>query len=173
MRRYRPYDLLEPDPKVASTLEKELAKRGNPTNLLEVLRIAQNTIGYINKDVIFYVAKRMRLPVSKVYGVVTFYREFNLRQLGEHICAVCMGTACYINGAPEILRAIEKFFNVKPGGTSPDKKLSLIIVRCIGCCANAPNIMIDGRIIGNVTPEKAIQRIEEVVRRSGDENKKY
>jgi NADH:ubiquinone oxidoreductase subunit E len=99
-----------------------------------------------------------------VYGVVTFYNFFKLRKPGEHIVTSCLGTACYVKGVEQIIEAIEKEFNVKRGHSTADGKLSLLITRCIGACATAPNIIVDDEVIAKATSEITKKRIREALK---------
>ncbi len=133
--------------------------------LLEILHRAQEIYGYLDKDLLMDVAGSLNLPPSHVFGVVTFYSIFKLTEPGEHIVTGCLGTACYVKGVEEIMQAIEKEFSVKRGETTPDRKLSLFLTRCIGACAMAPNIVVDGEVIGKATKEVAIGKIRTVTGR--------
>jgi bidirectional [NiFe] hydrogenase diaphorase subunit len=101
-------------------------------SLIEVLHTAQEAFGYLDDDVLIYVASQLKLPLSWVYGVATFYHFFALKPQGEHTCIVCLGTACYVKKAGEILAALEAELGIKPGQTSPDKQVSLAQARCMG-----------------------------------------
>ncbi len=127
--------------------------------LLEILHRAQEIYGYLDKDLLMDVAGSLNLPPSHVYGVVTFYSIFKLTEPGEHIVTGCLGTACYVKGVEEIIQAIEREFNVRRGETTSDRKLSLFLTRCIGACAMAPNIVVDGEVIGKATKEVTIEKI--------------
>ena len=106
-----------------------------------------------------FVAQSLRVPLSQVYGVVTFYHIFWLRPQGELICVVCLGTACYINGAPHILEAIERTYGIKPGETTADGKLSLLAARCLGACGLAPVAVFDGQVVGKLTPKETLKHL--------------
>jgi bidirectional [NiFe] hydrogenase diaphorase subunit len=131
--------------------------------LLEILHRAQEIYGYLDKDLLMDVAGSLNLPPSHVYGVVTFYSIFKLTEPGEHIVTGCLGTACYVKGVEEIIQAIEREFNVRRGETTSDRKLSLFLTRCIGACAMAPNIVVDGEVIGKATKQVAIEKIRTVM----------
>ena len=131
--------------------------------LLEILHRAQEIYGYLDKDLLMDVAGSLNIPPSHVYGVTTFYSFFKLRKPGEHIVTGCLGTACYVKGVEKIIEAIEYEFNLKRGGSTADGKLSLLITRCIGACAMAPNIVIDDEVIGKATEEIVIEKIKNVL----------
>ena len=102
------------------------------------------------------------MPPSKVYGVATFYSFFTLKPQGEHLCVVCTGTACYINGAGGIITAINERMGVRPGQTTSDNRVSLLTARCFGACSLAPAVIVDGDVKGNVTPNDIVDRLEEL-----------
>lgn len=133
--------------------------------LIETLHTVQDTFGYVDETAFQFVAGSLRVPLSQVYGVATFYHFFNLKPKGEHTCVVCTGTACYIKGAGAILKAIEEETGVKPGETSSDGKLSMLTARCIGACGLAPAVVFDGEIAGGVTPMNAIERIRRWIKK--------
>ncbi|MCS7055410.1 MAG: bidirectional hydrogenase complex protein HoxE [Thermoflexales bacterium] len=127
--------------------------------LIEALHSAQEAFGYLDDFTLMHIARTLHLPPSKVFGVATFYNLFTLKPQGAHTCVVCLGTACYIKGAREVLAAIEAEYDVKAGGTTRDNQLSLLTARCFGSCALAPVLTFDGETIGKVTPEAAAQQI--------------
>jgi bidirectional [NiFe] hydrogenase diaphorase subunit len=141
-------------------IEATMRRHGyNPHALIETLHSVQQTFGYLDTEALRYVARALRLPLSKVYGAATFYHFFTLKPQGEHTCVVCMGTACYIKGAPNIVAAVAEKYAVQPGETTADGRLSLLTARCIGACGLAPAVVFDGEVAGKVTPEEALQRI--------------
>jgi bidirectional [NiFe] hydrogenase diaphorase subunit len=145
-------------------LEKALEEHNyQESALLEILHRAQEIYGFLDKDVLIDIADSLNLPLSHVYGVTTFYSFFKLRKAGEHIVTGCLGTACYVKGVEQILEAIEDEFHLKRGGSTADGKLSLLITRCIGACAMAPNIVVDEAVIGRATAETVIQKIKEAL----------
>ncbi|MCX8150413.1 MAG: NAD(P)H-dependent oxidoreductase subunit E [Candidatus Bathyarchaeota archaeon] len=128
--------------------------------LLEILHKAQELYGYLNREILSFVASSLKLPPSHVYGVAAFYNYFRLKQPGEHVVTTCMGTACYVKGAEDIISAVEKEFNVKRGDSTADGKLSIFTTRCIGACAMAPSIVIDDEVVGKATKEIVIEKIK-------------
>jgi bidirectional [NiFe] hydrogenase diaphorase subunit len=105
------------------------------------------------------VGRSLGVPLSRVYGVATFYNFFSLKPHGEHTCVVCLGTACYVKGAGTLLGAIESSQGVRAGETTPDGKLSLVTARCIGACGLAPAVVLDGEISGKVKTEDIVARV--------------
>ena len=146
------------------TLEKVLKEHNyQESALLEILHHAQEIYGYLDKDLLMDISGSLNLPPSHVFGVVTFYSFFKLRKPGEHIVTGCLGTACYVKEVEQIMEAIEEEFNLKRGSSTADGKLSLLITRCIGACAMAPNIVVDDEVIGKATKETVIEKIREAL----------
>jgi bidirectional [NiFe] hydrogenase diaphorase subunit len=138
-----------------------MRRLGNrPDALIEALHSAQEAFGFLDDDTLRYVGKSLAVPPSKVFGVATFYHYFTLKPKGEHTAVICTGTACYINGAGEILSAIGKELGVRPKETTEDGKLSVLTARCLGACSLAPAAIIDGEVEGRVTPKEFVNRLE-------------
>jgi len=131
-----------------------------PNSLIETLHTVQETFGFLEKRSLEYVSLALRVPLSRVYGVATFYHFFTLKPPGEHVCVVCMGTACYIRGAQKVLQDIEQTAETKAGETSPNGRVSLLTARCLGSCGLAPNAVFDGEVVGKLTPAEAHKRVE-------------
>lgn len=121
--------------------------------LIRVLHRAQGIFGYLPKEVQVHVAKRLDVPVSKVYGVVSFYSFFTMKPKGKYDVSVCLGTACYVRGADKILEALTKKIGINVGDTTEDAKFSLRTLRCVGACGLAPVVMINNKVYGRVTPD--------------------
>ena len=128
--------------------------------LIEVLHNAQELFGYLDSDVLVYVGHSLRVPLSRVYGVATFYNFFSMKPSGEHTCVVCMGTACYVKGAGQILEALEQKHGIKSGETTEDGKVSLVTARCLGACGLAPAVVFDGEVAGKIGVEATLARVE-------------
>jgi bidirectional [NiFe] hydrogenase diaphorase subunit len=156
-------DKLEPpsDDKRWKIVMANMRQNGFETHaVIEALNKVQSAFGYITEDALKFVAKGLRVPLSKVYGVATFYHLFSLKPQGKHTCVLCTGTACYIKGIPEIIDAIAERTGVKPGQTSKDNSFSLVGARCIGACGLAPAGSFDNEVVGNMTPESTVEKIE-------------
>jgi bidirectional [NiFe] hydrogenase diaphorase subunit len=132
-----------------------------PDALIEVLHKAQDLFGYLERDVLFHVARGLRLPPSRVYGVATFYHLFHLKPQGKHACVICLGTACFVKGADRLLKVVEEAAHVKAGETTPDNELSLLTARCFGACGIAPAAVYDGTIAGHQTPDDVLRHVKE------------
>jgi bidirectional [NiFe] hydrogenase diaphorase subunit len=134
-----------------------------PDALIETMHTMQECFGFLEEPGLRYVAQALRLPLSKVYGVATFYHFFTLKPKGKHTCVVCMGTACYIKGAQNILDQIEQQYGVKPGETTRDGELSVLTARCIGSCGLAAAAVFDGAIAGKINADQALEHIRKAV----------
>jgi len=146
------------------SLEKVLKEHNyQKSALLEILHHAQEIYGYLDKDLLMDISESLNLPTSHVYGVATFYSFFKFKQPGQHIVTGCLGTACYVKEVEQIFEAIEKEFDVKRGGSTSDGRLSLLVTRCIGACAMAPNIVIDDGVVGKATKEIVVERIRKIL----------
>lgn len=129
-----------------------------PRGLIEALHTVQEAFGYLDEPALRYVATSLRVPLSRAYGVATFYHFFSLKPAGEHTCVVCMGTACYIKGAPQLLEAVHRDLTLSPGETTADGKVSLLTARCVGSCGLAPAVVLDQEVAGKVTPQQLRDR---------------
>jgi bidirectional [NiFe] hydrogenase diaphorase subunit len=139
-----------------------------PHALIETLYTAQETFGFLDDDTLRFVAGALHVPLSKVYGVATFYNFFKLKPQGEHTCVVCLGTACYVKGANLILKAIEDRAGIKMGETTSDRRLSLLSARCIGACSLAPAVVYDGQVASRQTPDAVLEKISRMKSPEGD-----
>jgi len=127
--------------------------------LIETLHTAQNSFGFLDDDVLAFVAKYLKVSKSKVYGVATFYHYFNLKPQGKHTCVVCTGTACYIKGADKLIQDIKDKYKIDLGETTPDGELSVMETRCIGACSLAPAVVFDGEVAGNVEEQDLLKTL--------------
>ncbi|MBZ0285520.1 MAG: bidirectional hydrogenase complex protein HoxE [Anaerolineae bacterium] len=132
-----------------------------PDALIETLHSAQEAFGFLDDIALYYVAQSLGVPLSRVYGVATFYNLFNLKPQGAHTCVVCLGTACYIKGGPQILSALEDATGIHKGETTSDKQVSLMIARCLGACGLAPACVFDGEVAGKIEPDEAVIRLKD------------
>lgn len=127
----------------------------NKSELIPVLQDIQETMGYIPRQAMKQTAAFLNIPESSVYGVATFYAQFYLTRQGRHNVKVCRGTACHVRGSKRIMDAVIKKLGIKPGETSADYNFSLERVACFGSCALAPVMVLDGKVHGRMTPQKA------------------
>lgn len=124
---------------------------GDGSALIEALHDVQSAFKYLPEEALDRLADHLGVSKSRVFGVASFYEGFHLRPRGEHICTVCMGTACHVRGAPRLLEHLEREIGVASGGTSEDLKFTLEEVNCVGACALGPLVIIDGKYHGNTT----------------------
>jgi bidirectional [NiFe] hydrogenase diaphorase subunit len=129
-------------------------------SLIEILHKAQESFGYLEPEVLEYIARGLKLPLSRVYGVATFYHLFSLKPSGAHSCVVCMGTACYVKGSDRIIAALEQELDIHVGETTPDGRISLMAARCLGACGIAPAVVFDGTVAGKQEPQTVLTKIE-------------
>ena len=126
----------------------------NEKNLIPVLQNAQDAYGYLPEEVLREISSHMKIPLCKVYGVVTFYTQFHLEPRGDNIIRVCMGTACHVRGAGDVYEVIQDELGIDDGETTEDLKFTLERVACIGACGLAPVIMVNDNTHGRLTPDK-------------------
>ncbi len=134
-----------------------------PDALIEVLHKGQELFGHLSPALLTSIARSLHLPPSRVYGVATFYHFFSLAPQGEHTCTVCLGTACYVKGAAEIVAALEEQTGLRAGTTSADGKLSLLTARCLGACGIAPAVVVDGAVIGHADADLLRAKVRELL----------
>ncbi|HET98060.1 MAG TPA: hypothetical protein ENN98_05105, partial [Desulfurivibrio alkaliphilus] len=130
--------------------------------LIEALHAVQKSYGYIDLPAMRAIADALTLPLSKVYGVATFYHFFRLKPKGRHTCVVWLGTACYIKGATANLEEISREFGIKAAETSRDGRLSLLTARCVGACGQAPAVVVDEQVIGQAEPAALLKLLRDL-----------
>ncbi|WP_315119519.1 NADH-quinone oxidoreductase subunit NuoE [uncultured Clostridium sp.] len=129
--------------------------------LITVLHRAQKIFGYLPREVQNFIAEKLDVPVSKVYGVVTFYSYFNTEPKGKYVVSVCMGTACFVRGAGDVLHEFENKLNLKTGETTKDGMFTLDALRCVGACGLAPVVTINDKVYGHVTKDQVGKLLED------------
>ncbi|MBK1722741.1 bidirectional hydrogenase complex protein HoxE [Thiocystis violacea] len=130
--------------------------------LIETLHSVQDAFGFLDETSLRFVAASLDLPLSKVFGVATFYHIFMLKPKGRHACVICTGTACYIKGAGALLEGIEERYGVNAGETTEDDRLSVLTARCVGACGLAPAVVLDGDVIGKLNSDTLTAKLEEL-----------
>ena len=154
---------LNPDltPKVIGRVDEILDRhKGKPGCLIPALEECQPVAGYLPIELQEYIADRLNIPGSTVYGVITFYSFFSMVPKGRHTIKVCMGTACYVRGIGEVLNRLQSEFHIEVGATSEDRRFSLEAVRCLGACGLAPVVVVDNDTHGGVTPDRILGILE-------------
>ena len=125
-----------------------------PGEVINVLHKVQGEYGYLPAEIQELVAKELGIPVSRVYGIVSFYSFFTLTPKGEHPISVCLGTACYVRGAEKVLDELKRQLGIGVGEVTPDGKFSLNCLRCVGACGLAPVIEVGEKVYGRMTPDR-------------------
>lgn len=131
--------------------------------LMVILNETQNKVGYVSVPMQNYIAKKLRVPVGAVHGVVTFYSFFTTEPRGQHTMKFCMGTACYVGGVPQLMDKAKQLTGTEIGKTTPDGKLTLEVCRCVGACSQAPVVMVDDEVVGRIKPNKFPQLIKKLL----------
>lgn len=127
---------------------------GRPGAMMVVLNETQGKVGFISPVMQTYIAKKLRVPVGAVHGVVTFYSFFTTEPRGKHTMKFCMGTACYVGGVPQLMEKAKQLTGTEIGKTTADGNLTMEICRCVGACSQAPVVTVDDEVIGRIKPNK-------------------
>jgi len=136
--------------------------RSLPGSTMVILNELQNRIGFVSEPMQAYVARELKVPVSTVHGVVTFYSFFTTTPRGKHTIKFCMGTACYVGGVPQIMEKAKSLLGIEMGQTTKDGNITLEVCRCVGACSQAPVIVVDEETVGRVKPNKFPQIIKKI-----------
>ncbi len=137
--------------------------------LIEVLHIAQQDLGYLSPAVLEHIARQLKLPGSWVYGVASFYHFFSFQEAAEHVCVVCTGTACYVEGAQRIIELLEREYGIRAGETTADGRFNLVGFRCPGSCGLAPVLVLDGVMLGRESPQSVLSKVRAALAENGKE----
>jgi NADH:ubiquinone oxidoreductase subunit E len=140
-------------------LEQYREQRGA---VIPVLQKAQEIYGWLPKEVLETVSREMRVPLSKIYGVVTFYSQFYLTRRGRHVVRQCDGTACHVKGAARIIDVMQNHLEIKAGETTPDYRITYEVVYCLGSCGLAPVAMVDDKVVGHLVPETMTKTVDDL-----------
>lgn len=124
---------------------------------ITILQGVQEEFGYIPSESLTYIAQKTGMKEAKLYGVATFYTQFRMNPVGKNLILLCQGTACHVNGASTIEKAISEELGITEGETTPDKIFTFTNVACLGCCSLAPVMMINGETYAKLTPEKTVE----------------
>ena len=135
---------------VAAIAKRWKSKRGS---LIMALHALQDRYGYVPRDAAMSLGAQMDVPLARIYEVLTFYNYFRLEKPGDKVVSVCLGTACYLKGAPQLLEQASNALGIKPGETTKDNEYHLQVVRCVGCCGLAPVVTVNDHLLAKVTPE--------------------
>lgn len=138
------------DDEVAAIAKRWKNKRGS---LIMALHALQDLYGYVPREAAMNLGHQMDVPLARIYEVLTFYNYFRLESPGDKVVSVCLGTACYLKGAPALLEQAANELGIKPGETTADREYHLQVVRCVGCCGLAPVVTVNAHLLAKVTPE--------------------
>lgn len=152
--------------KVDSILERH---NREPSSIIAMLQDIQAEANYLPGHALRYVAENLDIPLSKIYGLATFYRTFSLQPRGRHLIYVCLGTACHVRGGVKIKERIERDLNIKAGETTPDLMFTLETVNCVGACALGPVVIIDDQYHGQMTQPKVASLLKKYAKSREDE----
>ncbi|MBU1043782.1 MAG: NAD(P)H-dependent oxidoreductase subunit E [Candidatus Omnitrophica bacterium] len=144
--------------------------KGKKGNLVMILHEIQNHYGYVPRNVSFELSRILGVPMASIYEVLTFYNYFKLEAPGKNTISVCMGTACYLKGAPKILSELKRILHVEEEQTTPDKLFHLQVVRCLGCCGLAPVITIGSKVYGKVKTKEVMDILSLYVKEGSKNN---
>jgi len=133
--------------------------KGDKGAVIPILQRAQDAYGYLPREVLSAISQRTQIPISRLYGVATFYAQFRLKRRGRHLVRVCDGTACHVRGAPKCLNAVSKAIGIEAGETSTDYKYTLEIVYCLGSCGLSPVALVDDKVYGRLLPDDLVKRL--------------
>ena len=159
------------DPAQRAIIDEVLrANAGRAGANMVVLNELQSRIGHISPPMQAYVARRLGVPVSTIHGVVSFYSFFTTQPRGRHTVKLCMGTACYVGGTPQLIDKARQVLGVGPGETTADGSITLELCRCVGACSQAPVLTVDDEIYGRLRPNKLPQLLRRY--QTGDEKVK-
>jgi len=143
-------------------LDAIIAKhKGKPGCLIPVLEEAQVVLEYLPESIQKYISVQLNIPLSQIYGVVTFYSFFTMKPRGRNVVRVCLGTACYVRGGKAIAESIEKLFGLKEGETSADRRFTYESVRCLGACGLGPVVVVNDDVHGRVKPAKVKELLDQ------------
>jgi NADH-quinone oxidoreductase subunit E len=141
---------------VATIAKRWKNKRGS---LIMALHALQDLHGYVPREAAMELGHQMDVPLARIYEVLTFYNYFRLESPGDKVVSVCLGTACYLKGAPALLEQASNELGIKPGETTADGEYHLQVVRCVGCCGLAPVVTVNAQLLAKVTPEMLTEQL--------------
>ena len=153
------------DDKVLQDKYEEIEKilkqaKKDEESLIDILHKVQNVVGYLPREVQIKVAQYLGIPLSEIYSVVSFYSLFSTEAKGEYNLEVCMGTACYVKGADQVLEKLKEELEIEPGQVTDDGQFSLETTRCVGACGMAPVVLVNGEAHGQVSTEDAAEILD-------------
>ncbi len=157
------------NPELANRIIEILEEHKNkPGSLMVILNEIQAKIGFVSEEIQQFIAEYLHIPVSKIHGVITFYSFFTTRPRGKHTIKFCMGTACYVGGAPQLIEKAKQLLGIEMGMTTDDGNITMEECRCVGACSQAPVVVVDENIHGRVRPSKITTLIRTIERQDSE-----
>jgi len=157
------------NPELANRIIEILEEHKNkPGSLMVILNEIQAKIGFVSEEIQQFIAAYLHIPVSKIHGVITFYSFFTTRPRGKHTIKFCMGTACYVGGAPQLIEKAKQLLGIEMGMTTDDGNITMEECRCVGACSQAPVVVVDENIHGRVRPSKITTLIRTIERQDSE-----
>jgi NADH-quinone oxidoreductase E subunit len=151
-----------PEPLDLTRIEEVLSKyQGQEGAMIPILQEAQEVYGYLSEELLAAIGKRLRIPLSRIYGVVTFYAQFYTTPRGRYTVRVCRGTACHVRGGKNVLKAVQRHLGIGEGETTADFKFTFETVACLGACALSPVLLVNKNYYGKLTPAKVEQVLKQ------------
>jgi len=135
--------------------------QGKSDEVIPILQEVQETLGYLPQEAMSVIADHAGVPMSKIYGVATFYTMFRFKPVGKNHVCICRGTACHVRGADQLLEHVSRHMGIEEGDTTEDGQFSLETVACLGCCALAPVMTVNQKVHGRLTPKKATKVLKD------------
>lgn len=146
-------------------------KASNDKSLvIPLLQYMQNHFGYIPREMVTYASKELKIPTADIYGVATFYAQFSFEPKGKYTVSVCLGTACYVKGAQNVLDELSRVLDIKDGETTKDRQFSLENVRCMGCCGVAPAVQVNDHVYAHVKVNQVPEIIQNTLEAKHDKD---
>lgn len=134
--------------------------KGQKGALIPILQRTQDLYGYLPRSALVFISKQTRIPLNRIYGVATFYAQFHLKRRGRNLVRICDGTACHVRGSGRNLDSLQHAIGVGPGETTPDYRLTLEVVYCLGSCGISPVALINEKVCGRLNSDTLIQRVK-------------
>jgi len=157
------------NPELANRIIEILEEHKNkPGSLMVILNEIQAKIGFVSEEIQQFIAEYLHIPVSKIHGVITFYSFFTTRPRGKHTIKFCMGTACYVGGAPQLIEKAKQLLGIEMGMTTDDGNITMEECRCVGACSQSPVVVVDENIHGRVRPSKITTLIRTIERQDSE-----
>ena len=132
-------------------------------NIISAMQEIQNAFGYVPEEAVYWFAEKGAVPLSKIFGVLTFYAQFHMKPRGKNVITACCGTVCHVKGAHRVMFQIQEELNLPPGeDTTRDGQVTVEKVACLGACSLAPVVVINDKVQGRMTPDKMVRQLRKL-----------